>query len=232
MKQTIRENSVLWLILAAVQCLMVSTIGLTTPLAAAGIAYYNMLPGIFVGIYAITIGNRLICAKVDRGTLAYVLSTPVSRRAVVATQALFFAGSLALMCTLAATVHCVAASFSSYGASSAEVQTIIKLNLGLLALALAFSGICFAASCVFNLSKHAIGLGGGVICAFLLAPLIAMFGQNFTFLRYLTIVTLYDVPGIMASATGWAWRLAGLAGVALATYAAGALAFTRKDLPL
>jgi ABC-2 type transport system permease protein len=232
MKQTIRENSVLWLVLAGVQCLMVATIGFTAPVAAAGIAYYNMLPGIFVGIYAITIGNRLISAKVDRGTLAYVLSTPVSRRAVVATQALFFAGSLALMCALAGTVHAVAALLSDHGADAGEVQTIVKLNIGLLALALAFSGICFAASSVFNLSKHTIAVGGGLIAAFVLAPIIAMFGENFAFLRNLTIVTLYDVPSIMASAPGWGWPLAGLAGIAVAAYIAGALVFTRKDLPL
>jgi ABC-2 type transport system permease protein len=180
----------------------------------------------------VAIGNRLISAKIDRGTMAYVLSTPVSRRAVVTTQALFFAGSLALMSALAAAVHSAAASFSSYGANSAEIQTILKLGLGVFVLALAFSGICFAASCAFNLSKHMIAIGGGLVSAFLLAPIVAMFGENFAFLRNLTIVTLYDVPGIMASAAGWGWRLVALAAIALAGYAAGAVVFTRKDLPL
>ncbi|MDR1449912.1 MAG: ABC transporter permease [Propionibacteriaceae bacterium] len=232
MKQTIRENISLWLVLTVVQCAMIATIGLTAPIAAAGVAYYNLLPGIFMGIYAIAIGNKLVSAKIDRGTLAYVLSTPVSRRAVVATQALFFAGSLTLMCALTTAVHSVAAMLSSYGADTAEVLIIVRLNLGLLTLALAFSGICFAASCVFNLSKHTIAIGGGLICAFLLAPIIAMFGDNFAFLHNLTIVTLYDVTDIMASAAGWVWRLVALAGIALATYVAGAIVFTRKDLPL
>ncbi|MDR1388309.1 MAG: ABC transporter permease subunit [Propionibacteriaceae bacterium] len=232
MRQTIRENAALWTVLTAVQCLMIATIGWTAPIAAAGVAYYNMLPGIFAGIYAITIGNRLICAKVDRGTLAYVLSTPVGRRAVVGVQTSFFIGSLAAMYALTAAVHSVAAVLSSYGADASQVQAIVKLNLGLFLLALAFSGICFAASCWFNLSKHTIAIGGGLVCAFLLFPIIAMFGNNFAFLRHLTIVTLYDVSDIMAGAAGWGWPLAALAAIAAAAYAAGAVVFLRKDLPL
>jgi ABC-2 type transport system permease protein len=136
------------------------------------------------------------------------------------------------MCALAAAVHSIAAAGSSYGAGAAEVATIARLNLGLLALALAFSGICFAATCVFNLSKFAIAAASGLICGFLLAPIVAMFGEKFAFLRHLTIVTLYDVPDIMTASPGWGWPLAVLIVIALAGYAGGAIVFTRKDLPL
>jgi ABC-2 type transport system permease protein len=205
---------------------------MTAPIAAAGIAYYNMLPGIFMGVYAITVGNKLISSQVDRGTLAYVLSNPVKRSTVIVTQVVFFAGSLLAMCTLSAVAHSLGAYFSTFGANSAEIQTIFKLNLGLFTLALSFAGIVFAASCLFNLSKYTIAVGGGIVCAFLLFPIMAMFGSKFAFLSNLTVVSLYKVGSIMASGTGWAWDLVILAAIGLVAFAAGGVAFVRRDLPL
>ncbi|MDR1393587.1 MAG: ABC transporter permease subunit [Bifidobacteriaceae bacterium] len=232
LKQTVRENAVLWTVLTGVQCLMVFSVAMNAPIAAAGVAYYNLLPGIFAGIYAITVGNRLICAKVDRGTLAYVLATPVRRRAVTTTQAAFFGGSLLAMCALGAAAHCAGAALSSFGLTGADVRTVLELNLGLFLLGWAFAGICFAASCVFNLTKHTIATGGGLVCAFLLLPIMAMFGQNYAFMRHLTIVSLYDVPAIMAHSAGWFWGLVALGMIGAAAGAAGSWAFTRRDLPL
>ncbi|MDR0571159.1 MAG: hypothetical protein LBG71_08130 [Clostridiales Family XIII bacterium] len=77
LKQTIKSNASLWVILTGIQAFMVYGVASTgTNLQQTALAYYNMLPGLISAIYVIITGNKLIAARVDKGTMAYVLSTP------------------------------------------------------------------------------------------------------------------------------------------------------------
>ena len=78
MKQTIRSNLPLWLVLTGIQAVMVALMGATVAnLQMAALAYYNMLPGLISAVYVIVTANKLLASQVDKGTMAYVLSTPV-----------------------------------------------------------------------------------------------------------------------------------------------------------
>nr|WP_143804010.1 hypothetical protein [Oenococcus oeni] len=87
---TIKNNATLWSIITIVQAAMLillSSIGIKV--AATGQMYYNLLPEILSAIYIMVTGNKLLAAQVDRGTMAYILSTPVKRIKVALTQASF-----------------------------------------------------------------------------------------------------------------------------------------------
>ena len=233
MRQTIKSNLPLWLILTGIQMFMLAGIASAgTPLQATGLAYYNMLPELISAIFVIITANKLIAAQVDKGTMAYILSTPTKRSKVAATQAIFFIGSLFLMFTLSAGMHILATQFGAGSISSADIKTILLLNLGMFMLDLALSGICFLASSVFNLSKYVIAVGGGLVGAFLLMSMMGMFGSNFRWMQNFTLVTLYDVHSVMAGSTEFIWKYIVLGAIGAVTYVIGSAAFTKRDLPL
>ena len=56
--------------------------------------YYTMAGVMLAMIYVIVTANKLVAAQVDRGSMAYVLSTPTKRSTVMWTQMLFMVLSL------------------------------------------------------------------------------------------------------------------------------------------
>jgi ABC-2 type transport system permease protein len=184
-----------------------------------------------MGVYVIVTGNKLISQLVDKGTMAYVLSNPVKRTAVAFTQAVFFAGSLFFMFAIGAAAHIVSAYFAK-GISAADAGLVIKLSLGLFVLSIAFSGIMFCASSIFNLSKHTTAVGGGLVGLFLLIPMVSMFGDNFKWLKYISLQSLYNPLGIVSDTDDFVWKFIVLAVVGIALYIAGSSVFAKRDLPL
>ncbi|MDR3344388.1 MAG: hypothetical protein LBT21_02155 [Oscillospiraceae bacterium] len=127
LKQTLKANYKLWLIFTGILCVMsVMTISvfdpkmmstmmemlkdtpmaemagdkldsMTTLLGMLSQNFYGMLAVILPMIFIIIAANSLIAAQVDRGSMAYLLSTPTKRGAVVRTQAAFLISSVFCM---------------------------------------------------------------------------------------------------------------------------------------
>jgi ABC-2 type transport system permease protein len=233
MKQTIKSNIVLWVILTGIQAAMVALVaGAGTNLQQTALAYYNMLPGLISAIYVIITGNKLISQQVDKGTLAYVLSTPIKRSKAAMTQATFFVGSLFLMFGISAAAHIFSHYITVGSITFEEVKMILLLNLGLFVLNVALSGICFLASCVFNLSKYTIAVGGGIVGAFLILSIMSMFGESFHWMKNITLVTLFDINSVLSNSADFIWKFIVLAVVGIVTYTIGSAAFSKRDLPL
>ena len=105
------------------------------------------------------------------------------------------------------------------------------LNVGGCLLVLAMSSISFFASCVFDRTKNAMMLGGGLPLAFFLLSIMVQMGDNLDDLKYLTITTLFDAKEIVAMGD-FGVGLAALGAITVVLYAAGCAIFCRKDLPL
>lgn len=72
--------------------------GLSSLLGMLGENFYGgILGSILPIIYVIMTCNTLVASQVDKGSLAYTLSTPIKRSKVVITQAIYMIGSLFLM---------------------------------------------------------------------------------------------------------------------------------------
>lgn len=233
MKQTIKANITLALIITVIQALCVVIIASTgQPVLVAGQIFYSLLPGLLIAIYVIITGNKLLAAQVDKGSMAYILSTPVKRSKVALTQAVFFIGSLLALSIITAAAHIIPSAIFNGGISSSDMGYIITFNIGLFLLALALSGICFLASSLFNLSKDAIAVGGGLVGAFLLLSIMSMFGENFHFLKNFTIVSLYNVSAVISGSSDYIWQFTILGGIGLVAYFSGIRIFSKRDLPL
>lgn len=72
--------------------------GLSSLLGMLGDNFYGgILGSILPIIYVIMTCNTLVASQVDKGSMAYTLSTPIKRSKVVITQAIYMIGSLFLM---------------------------------------------------------------------------------------------------------------------------------------
>ena len=206
-----------------------------------GSIFFKMAGLLLPIIYLIMTANSLIAGQVDSGSMAYILSSSVKRRAVTFTQGVFLVGSLFLMfcCTGVTSIVCLAVVDVE---TSLTYAKLLLINLGAFLVMFAMSGICFLASCWFNRSKHSMALGGGLTMFFLVATMLGLFGSpvlpsivrmkalnNF---NYVSIISLFDVVSILEGTTAFLWKLGILAAVGIVCYIVGSRKFARKDLPL
>jgi ABC-2 type transport system permease protein len=254
LKQTIKSNFKLLLIFTAVLCVLLSIImtvftpstmesinsasgnlpfnplgNISTLINFLANQYFGMFAFIFPMIYLIMVGNRMIAGQVDRGSMAYNLSTPITRTQITFTNALFLAGSLILMFVLVAGVGVGVASIVQPNVLNNEV--FLHLTIGEYLLQFAISGIVFCASCVFNRSNHSLVVGAGLPILFFTTNLLAGMSKDLEFLRHFSLITLFDTNSII-NGQNYIVKLIVLAATAIILYAIGMKVFKEKDLPL
>ncbi len=207
--------------------------------------YFTIMCLLPIILFIIFAGNALVVDQVDKGSMAYILSTPTKRSAVVITQMVYMIITPLVMVGCGLIVRLLATR-----AFTGEVDVVKFLALygGIYLLAEAMASICYLASCVFNLSKNALALGGGLNVWFFLCSLLGMFGSEtmvsmgmgaemLGVFNNLTIVGLFDVDAlgtVGSRAVDYAFvpKLIALVCIAIVCYAIGAVRFQKKDLPL
>ena len=207
-----------------------------------GTIFYNIAGLLLPMIYMIMCANNLIAGQVDRGSMAYVLSTSVKRKQVVFTQAMFLIGSLFAMFACMTVVSVVCLAILGPATVTLGYGELLLLNLGAFVAMFAMSGISFLASCWFNRTKYSLGLGGGINIFFLVATILGLFGSSamptvvrldsLNFFNYVSIISLFDVVSILDGTLTFIWKLAILLGIGIVCYIIGAFKFQKKDLPL
>ncbi|MFC4713525.1 ABC transporter permease subunit [Planococcus dechangensis] len=202
---------------------------ISTLIAFVANQYFGNFALIFAMIYCVMIGNKLVADQVDKGSMAYHLSTPITRTQYTFTSSVYFISSLTAMFALVFLVGVGVAELVQPG--ELPIQTFSILTLGFLLLSLAISGITFFASCLFNRSSHSLALGAGLTVFFFAANMLAGMNESLEILENATIVTLFDSAAII-SGDGYGVQLLVLAGLALALHILGIIVFNRKDLPL
>lgn len=73
-------------------------------------SFYALMAIIFPMVYSIVVGNRMIAEKVDKGSMASFLSTPISRHTFTITSASYLILSLIVMWGIASIVGIAAAN--------------------------------------------------------------------------------------------------------------------------
>lgn len=207
--------------------------------------YYTVTGLLPILLYIVIIANGLVVNQVDQGSMAYILSTPTKRSAIMITQITFMVVTpLFMIGTVCASR--ILSNHLIYG--DAETAKTVMLYLGMYILIEAIAGICYMGSCMFNYSRKATAFGGGLAVWFFLASLLGMFGtedlvnmgvgvEELSVFNKLTLIGLYDINSIaayMADGTddAFVWKLGILAAIAIVTYVIGAVSFQKKDLPL
>ena len=173
--------------------------------------------------------NILMVRYVDRGSMAWLLSSPNSRTKICLTQALTLVVSVVLQLGYVVAISMLYAQIQF--SDELDGGKFLILNLGLLGLHLFLSGLCFLGSCLFSEARYALGVGGGLSILFILIQMLSQVGEDMEFLKYLTPMTLFD-PKAIAAGNGELWMTAVLYLGGILLYGLGITIFSKKDLSL
>ncbi len=253
-KQTVKSNMKMFAIFKGLLCLLITVImsvfvpstmetisssavdmpfnplgDVSTLISFVSNQYFGLMALVLPMIFLIMVGNKLIAAQVDKGSMAYNLSTPTTRVQIASTSAMYLIGSLVVMFGLIAAVGSSVAAISQPGVLG--YNKFVMLTLGCFLLQFAISSIAFFASCVFNYSSKSFMLGAGLPIVFFVFKLLSGMSDKLEFLKYLSINTLFDTNAII-DGEGFAAKLTVLAVIGVVLYIAGIKVFKEKDLPL
>lgn len=222
---------------------------------------YKIVGVLLPMIYVMIVSNGLIVNQVNSGSMAYVLSTPTSRKKVVVTSLLFLFGSLLAMyiaitsIALISEVIAGAIRISIGGERNMNVLRTVLLCFSSFSALFAIGGICIGASAFFNKNKYALAVGGGVCVICFLCCILGLFGNKvfvsvgigveaMNVFNYATLLTFIDTESVKEFAYAvsgntdyamnfnWIWEVAILLGVGTVFVTIGSLRFLKKDLPL
>jgi len=201
----------------------------TTLLTFIASYFYGFLILLLPMIYTVIVANRSIASHVDKGSMAYLLSTPNTRGKIARTQALFLLATITILIGFVTLVGIAMCQTMFPG--DLDIKGFLMLNLGVLLLYFALSGIGFFASCFFNDTKNSLAIGAGLPVAFLVIQMLSNIGDATHFLKYFTIYTLFD-PNKITSGEDYAIQFLALLTIAIVTYFGGLFFFQKRDLPL
>lgn len=188
---------------------------------------YGFLFVVFPVVLILLTTWRVLLRYVEKGTLAYLLATPNSRRSLAVTEATTMLSMLGAMGVyLTALLYVLSEVMFPKELAFGD---LILCNLGLLGLWIFLSGLCWLTGCVVREARAALGIGSGLCILFILIRMIADLGGDVEWMKYLTPLTLFDPLGIVEG-TGTALAgMAALYAVGIFCYLAGIAAFEKRD---
>lgn len=249
-KQTVKAN---WLMFAVMGTLMsvflAQFAGMKMTQSLLLLIYYGMIGLIMPTIYILISSNKLLAAQVDKGSMAYVLSTPKRRITVCSTQMIFQIGTLLVMFSVATVMHITvnailpldleeaSAALKINVSGTLSAGQIVTMNFASLASCLALSGLCYMFSGIFNLSKYSAGCSGIVCGVSILGSLFGMFGtmlnvDAFALFKYVSVYSFFNLESILKGTAAWIILAVIALVISAVAYAAGTWRFCKKDLPL
>lgn len=199
-------------------------------LSMLGSTFFSMQGVLLPVIFIVLTANGLLAAQVDKGSMAYLLSTPTKRTTIVRTQGMFLILSLILMFAVVTGVGIIGIHQFQSGVDI-DMTKYYQLILGLFLLMFATSGISFFASSLFNLSKNSLLLGAGLPVVFFLLHLMATASSSLDFLKYFTLNSLFDTTAVLQG-DNIVRNFSILGVIGLVFYFSSLFVFDKKDLLL
>ncbi|MDF2910993.1 MAG: transporter permease [Sporolactobacillus laevolacticus] len=208
---------------------MEGNMGELTGFLASG--FYGVSFVMFLMIYCIIVANQLMSSLVDRGSMAYLLSTPISRRRVATTHASVLIINLMIIAILS-TIVGLTMSPILVDDARLNVPAFIQINLMGFLLFFVISAYSFLFSCLFNESKQTLAATGILSLLFYGAHLVSNMNAELDWLRYITVLSAFQPAEITAGAFDvWPASVAmGISGIVL--YSIAVWIFSKRDLPL
>lgn len=191
---------------------------------------YGFIMIAFPLIFGILLSLKLVVKKVDNGTMSYLLCSGIKRSNVWFTQLLVLISNISVLIVYCTVLGLISSQLMF--PDSLDINAFLSLNLGLLLLHLALSGICFMCSCIFNEYRLASLFGAGVPIVFILIQMLSNMEGSMEWLKYATLVTLYDPTKIIAGESSAYLMLGCLALVALICFVVSKIVFDKKSMSL
>jgi ABC-2 type transport system permease protein len=185
-------------------------------------------------VWGITRGSDAVSGPLERGTMEMLLASPVRRSAVFLTQAAATTVAAALLCGVLLVSVWTVVSFGPW-AGKVEPARFVPPVLNVFALMVCMAGLSACVSAADSYRWRTVGIMCGFYVAAILAKLVGRLSGVLGWVGYLSVLNAYE-PQRLVGGDAEAWALlarydAILLGVGLAAYVAGAVIFSRRDLP-
>ncbi len=212
---------------AMVRALGMEEIG-TTLLTFLNGYMYGCLVLLFPMVISIVVNHGLIANHVDKGSMAYLLSTPNSRVKIAKTQAFFSLASITAFFIIAGIFGIIISQAIHPG--DLEIGIFILVNIYALLMYFAIGGIGFFSSCIASESRQSLSLGIGIPVGFLVLQMIGDAGEQFSWVGNLSLYSLFT-PNALVEGSSFAYiGMFSFALIGLALYVGGIIVFNKKDL--
>jgi ABC-2 type transport system permease protein len=160
--------------------------------------YYGLILVLILSIVCVQLSTQLMAKLVDQGSMAYLLSTPMTRGKVVFTQASVLVTGLFLIMAVT-TISGIAGNSWFLGDKYAFNTTkFIQMNAAAFLLFFAVGGISFLVSSISNDQKKALGISGLITFGFFSLDLLGKLSDKINWMRNISIFSLYR-PGEIAN---------------------------------
>ncbi|MGO4108437.1 ABC transporter permease subunit [Paenibacillus sp. YAF4_2] len=194
--------------------------------------YYGLILPLLLSIFSIMLSTGLMARLVDQGSMAYLLSTPTTRRQIATTQAGVLSTGLLLIMVVTTAAGMLGYIWFIGDKYAFNGARYIQMNVVAWMLFIAASGIAFLLSSVMNDEKKALGTSGFIVFGMFALDMLGKISGSVEWLRYASIFSLYR-PSDIAAGNGHPLLAAMiLLAIGLASFAAGIIAFSKRDLPL
>ncbi len=202
--------------------------------------FYPVVGVLLPLVYTVIVGNKLFASQIDRGSLAFVLSTPIKRSKIAITQMSYFILSIAFMFIFITGVDVILTITID---NSLELEKILLLNLGLSLFTLAMASITFMFSAIFNYSKHSLSFSGGFALVFFISKILGLFGSDLFmnmgigiepmgFFNKITMISLINTSSILDGTNDYIIQFVILVLISIMCFITGSIWFTKKDIPV
>ena len=202
----------------------------TTLVAFINNYLFGFLYKVFPMIFFVFLINRVLIRYIDRGTIAYLLATPNSRRKIAMTQVGVVLIQLFLLMAYVTALTFVVCESMFPGQLDGKAYLLVMA--GLFGLLLFLSGICYLSGCIFHEAGKALGVGVGLDILFVLIQMISQVGDKFADLKYATPLTLFSPEKIVSGEPEGIVMFLLLYLAGFLCYGIGISIFCKKDLSI
>ncbi|WIY59652.1 ABC transporter permease subunit [Bacillus arachidis] len=193
--------------------------------------YYGMLFIIILTVFSVTVATHLIAHYVDKGAMAYLLATPVSRVKIAITQAVVLILGL-LIITLATYGAGVLGAEWFLKDNNLNQELFFKMNLVGGLVFLVVSAYSFLFSCLCNDERKALSYSASLTILFYVLNMVGKLSDKLEWMRNISLFSLFRPEEIVAG-TYNIWPVSiGLTCGAICIFAVAIVLFKKRDLPL
>ncbi|MGM8365616.1 ABC transporter permease subunit [Virgibacillus sp. W0181] len=194
--------------------------------------YYGLFYLLILGVFSVIIAVHLLARLVDRGSMAYLLSTRVSRVQIAVTQVIVMVSGLIIIHVLTFGGGFLAAEFLIDTESTIAFNEFFQINFVGFLLFFTIGGYSLLISSLLNDEKIAFALAGGLTFLFYGMDMMGKIVTDIDWIRNFTVFSLYE-PGKIASNSADVWMSSIiLAAIGVLTCVVAVLIFRKRNLPL
>ncbi|WP_219835052.1 ABC transporter permease subunit [Paenibacillus sp. R14(2021)] len=194
--------------------------------------YYGLILVLILSILCVQLSTQLMAKLVSQGAMGYLLSTPTTRVKVAVTQACVLVTGLFLIMAATTIAGFIGNAWLLGPEYAFHTELFLKMNAAAFLLFFAVGGISFLVSALTNDDKRALGISGAITFGFFSLDLLGKLGDSISWLRSLSIFSLYRPAEIVQGSVNVALPFLLLLVIGASAFVLAAVLFRRRDLPL